>query len=91
MPHTPGWLAVASGCSEEDSDLSGSDNDDATWVSWFCSLKGNEFFVEVDEDFIQDDFNLTGLSTQVRAAAPGSRLCAGRCQSDACIFAGAGA
>jgi hypothetical protein len=57
---------VASGCSDEDSDLSGSDNDDATWVSWFCSLKGNEFFVEVDEDFIQDDFNLTGLSTQVR-------------------------
>ncbi|EOD29571.1 hypothetical protein EMIHUDRAFT_72817, partial [Emiliania huxleyi CCMP1516] len=42
-----------------------SENDDATWVSWFCSLKGNEFFVEVDEDFIQDDFNLTGLSTQV--------------------------
>ena len=34
-------------------------------VSWFCSLKGNEFFAEVDEDFIQDDFNLTGLSAQV--------------------------
>lgn len=34
-------------------------------VNWFCSLKGNEFFVEVDEDFIQDDFNLTGLSVQV--------------------------
>ena len=34
-------------------------------VSWFCSLKGNEFFSEVEEDFIQDDFNLTGLSAQV--------------------------
>ena len=34
-------------------------------VSWFCSLKGNEFFAEVEEDFIQDDFNLTGLSAQV--------------------------
>jgi len=60
------WLHHA-GCSEEDSEISGSDNDDATWVSWFCSLKGNEFFCEVDEDFIQDDFNLTGLSGQVRA------------------------
>ena len=45
--------------------MSQSENDDATWVSWFCSLKGNEFFAEVDEDFIQDDFNLTGLSAQV--------------------------
>jgi casein kinase II subunit beta len=34
-------------------------------VSWFCSLKGNEFFAEVDPDFLQDDFNLTGLSAQV--------------------------
>ena len=34
-------------------------------VSWFCSLKGNEFFAEVDHDFMQDDFNMTGLSAQV--------------------------
>lgn len=24
-----------------------------TWIEWFCHLKGNEFFVEVDEDYIQ--------------------------------------
>lgn len=37
------------------------DGDDATWVEWFCSQKGNEFYVEVEEDYINDDFNLTGL------------------------------
>ena len=51
---------------EDASDLSASDAEETTWISWFCSLKGNEFFVEVDEDFIQDDFNLTSLSSQAR-------------------------
>ena len=36
-----------------------------SWISSFCSLLGHEYFAEVSEDFIEDDFNLTGLASQV--------------------------
>jgi casein kinase II subunit beta len=47
------------------SESTSSSGDDTTWIMWFISLQGNNFFCEVDVDFIQDDFNLTGLSAVV--------------------------
>lgn len=46
-------------------DMSSSEGAPESWISSFCSLMGHEFFAEVSEDFIEDDFNLTGLQSQV--------------------------
>jgi casein kinase II subunit beta len=44
-----------------------SESEDSTayWIEWFLSLKGNEFFCEIDEDYILDRFNLVGLYSEV--------------------------
>ncbi|TKY64078.1 Casein kinase II subunit beta [Spatholobus suberectus] len=49
----------------EESDVSGLDTDDMSWISWFCNLRGNEFFCEVDDDYIHDDLNLCRLRSQM--------------------------
>ncbi|GAA5971994.1 hypothetical protein JCM11641_002446 [Rhodosporidiobolus odoratus] len=46
----------------ESSSSPSTETDTLTWINWFCSLPGHEYFCEVAEDFIEDDFNLTGLA-----------------------------
>ncbi|KAJ3241788.1 casein kinase 2 regulatory subunit [Chytriomyces hyalinus] len=52
---------------EDSASSSGSSGESSavSWIYWYCSLPGHEFFIEVPEDFIKDDFNLTGLNTLV--------------------------
>ncbi|KAM5540463.1 hypothetical protein V8D89_005921 [Ganoderma adspersum] len=50
---------------EEEGYSSSTPTSTLTWISWFCSLPGHEYFCEVAEDFIEDDFNLTGLNVMV--------------------------
>ncbi|KAI9171964.1 Casein kinase II subunit beta-2 [Paramyrothecium foliicola] len=46
--------------SESDSDYT------SYWRDWFISSRGNEYFCEVDEEYLTDRFNLTGLNTEVQ-------------------------
>lgn len=48
-------------CSE-DSDVSDL-SDHVSWIEWYCQQ--NKFLVQVDEDYIQDGFNMTGLNAMV--------------------------
>ncbi|KAI8988681.1 casein kinase II regulatory subunit-domain-containing protein [Pilobolus umbonatus] len=51
--------------SEHEADSQSSDGSLQSWISWFCSLSGHEYYLEVPEEFIEDEFNLTGLSTLI--------------------------
>ena len=53
---------------EQDSDDEDSNNDKrfpeeepTDWIHWFCKLKGNEYFVEIDENFIKNEENLIDI------------------------------
>ncbi|AOA64376.1 Beta regulatory subunit of casein kinase 2, a Ser/Thr protein kinase [Komagataella phaffii GS115] len=50
--------------SDQMSQESGSD-EEQPWIQEYCMMFGHEYFVEVSNEFIEDDFNLTGLSSIV--------------------------
>jgi len=59
---------------ESETDSEGSDSvhtseadseEQEPWIVWHCSHKGNKFLCEVEESYIQDDFNLTHLHTAI--------------------------
>ncbi|XP_030375440.1 casein kinase II subunit beta' isoform X2 [Scaptodrosophila lebanonensis] len=41
------------------------DSEETAWIQWFCKQRGNEFFCEIDEDYIHDKFNLNFLDSNV--------------------------
>lgn len=47
------------------SDNSNEEFEQNSWISEYLSATGHELFAEVSEDFIDDDFNLTGLGALV--------------------------
>lgn len=61
IPHSPPPRVSSPSCDM----MSSSSGTPESWISSFCSLLGHEYFAEVSEEFIEDDFNLTGLQTQV--------------------------
>ena len=51
---------------DSDDDENYNDLTEGGWISWFCQLEGNEFFIEIDEDFIRSSFNLYGVLKSIK-------------------------
>ena len=56
---------MASSSSDKSDTSSSSSSESQSWVQSFLQYGGNEFFVEVDQEYITDRFNLTGLVNEV--------------------------
>jgi casein kinase II subunit beta len=58
---------------DEETNVNDSDDNEAYndiseggWIQWFCQLEGNEFFVEIDEEYLRNRSNLYGIPQQVK-------------------------
>jgi casein kinase II subunit beta len=50
---------------DSDDNRAFNDISDGGWIQWFCQLEGNEFFVEIDEDYLRNRTNLIGINKKV--------------------------
>lgn len=53
--------------------------DSISWIEWFLSFRGNELFCAVDEDFISDRFNITGIGHDIPQFKKAYELITGSC------------
>lgn len=51
--------------SSTDSISTDEESENDTWLPWFLSLPGSDYFCAVDNEFILDRFNLHGLGQDV--------------------------
>jgi casein kinase II subunit beta len=56
-----GILNSTSSMTESEESSESDQSSSYSWISWFVSQPGKEFLLEVDEEFIRDNFNLYGL------------------------------
>ena len=56
-----GGVVSSTSDSSEESMSSSDMSSSYSWISWFVSQSGNEFLLELDEEYIRDNFNLYGL------------------------------
>ena len=50
---------------KEDEEQAEESSSEGGWIEWYCSLEGNEYLLEIPEDYIKDMSNLYGLKSKV--------------------------
>jgi len=56
------------------------------WIPWFCRMDEHDFLVEIDEEYVRDNFNLYGLKARVENYDRALRMILSSTQPDADDF-----
>ena len=48
---------------DQDSSSYDEEEDDLSWIQWFCALKGHEFLIEVPQSYFKQPKNLLHLES----------------------------